>query len=349
MWQQRFIDLIEGKKKDPLLQGICLGISQLFRAAVAIRNFSYSFGLLSNKSASVPVISVGNISVGGTGKTPFVQFLCKQLSHYRLGVLSRGYRSQSEHLARPLQVNLSTGDASLFGDEPYWLASTLPHAQIFVGKNRIHAAQMAAHQKAQVIILDDGMQYRQLKRDIEIVLVHASDPLGKGFFLPRGWLRDSPKRLNNADYIVVNGVRDEEHLQEIKKALSKYYTGSLIGVAYKPQHGQEQFNQKAAAFCAIAHPERFLQSLQGCKAQIVDSLIGMDHQPFSRGQLELFSKAAKAKGANYLICTEKDAIKLPANLGLEIPVKILKMEMIVTAGKSCWQELLHRIEKIILK
>ncbi len=348
MWQQPFIDLIEGRKKSPLLQAICLGVSQLFRAGVAMRNLSYRLGLLSGKRSSVPVISVGNISAGGTGKTPFVQFLCQQLSSYRLAILSRGYRSQSEHQYEPRQVDILNKDTAQYGDEPFWLASTLPYAQVFVGKNRIRASQMAAEQRVQAIILDDGMQYRQLKRDLEIVLVHANDPLGKGFFLPRGWLRDSPKRLKDADYVVVNGIQDEGHLQEIKKLLSSFYQGSLIGVSYKPLNIQELCNQKIAAFCAIAHPERFLQSLQECKAVIVDSLIGQDHLPFSQEQLQLFSKAAKAKGAAYLICTEKDAVKLSAHLDLDLPVKILKMKIEVTAGEDSWQELLKRVRKLIL-
>ena len=114
-----------------------------------------------------------------------------------------------------------------------------------------------------------------------------------------------------------------------------------------PLNAQEHCNQKVAAFCAIARPKHFLQSLTECQAIVVESLIGADHVPFSQEQLQRFSRAAEAKGADYLICTEKDAVKLPLNLELELPVKILKMKIEVTAGEGSWQELLKKIRKLI--
>lgn len=347
MWQQQFIDLIEGRKKAPLLQALCFGASQLLRAAVALRHLSYSLGIFSEKPAKIPVVSVGNISAGGTGKTPFVQFLSQQLRSYRIAILSRGYHSHSEHQKMPRQVNIHSKDAELYGDEPLWLASTLPHAQVFVGKDRIKACHMAEDQQAELIILDDGMQYRQLKRDVEIVMVHAKDPLGKGFFLPRGWLRESPKRLRHTDYVVVNGIKDEGHLHEIRKILSDFYQGPLIGVSYTPMDGQQFHLEKVAAFCAIARPDSFFQSLEECGATIVDSLIGMDHRSFSREALRSFCRSAKTKGAHALVCTEKDAVKLPEPLDLELPIKILNMKIEVTAGQDSWKELLDRVIKLV--
>ena len=178
---------------------LCYGLG------VKLRNLLYDKGTLRQEKCKALVVSVGNVVAGGTGKTPFILMLAKKLmQEMPLAILSRGYLGASENKGQSTQV-AQDGSALQFGDEPLLLAQNLDKASVYVGKDRVKSAHKAVEQGAKVILLDDGMQHRRLHRDIEIVMVHGKDPFHGGRYLPGGLLRDDPKQLKRADYIISSG------------------------------------------------------------------------------------------------------------------------------------------------
>ncbi|MGE5196002.1 MAG: tetraacyldisaccharide 4'-kinase, partial [Anaerolineae bacterium] len=187
--QSIICDIIEGKRGGRGIAFFLYLCSRLYAGAGFLRNLAYDKKWLKDTSVDAVVISIGNIVSGGTGKTPFIHHLAKELEGFcKLAILSRGYRSKMEHAPSPQKLDRQKGGAEEWGDEPCWLAAQLPDVDVWVGKRRSLSAALASSQGAQVILLDDGMQYRHLKRDIEIALIDACDPFGKGYFLPRGYL-----------------------------------------------------------------------------------------------------------------------------------------------------------------
>ena len=244
--------------------------SLIYASAVFIRNQLYNWLPVTKVSATV--VSVGNIVAGGTGKTPFVHALAKAFAHRRVAILSRGYGKMP--------------------DEAMLLARRLPNVQVYVGKNRAALAKAA---DAELLILDDGFQYRRLHRDFDIVLVRKK----KEHYLPWGFLRDSPRRLAEAEVIAVEDLK-----LNVNRILD------LQGNEIPSIRGW-----KVAIFCGIAHPENFKKTVRGLGAEIVAETIFADHESASVGKLP--------KGLP-LICTEKDAVKLPPT---DLPIYFLEMEM----------------------
>ena len=330
MLKSYVLDIMEGRKPGrPLLRAL----SYLYRTGVALRNVAYDLGLLKAHDVGIPVVSIGNIIAGGTGKTPFVKFLAEALSKkFKIAIVSRGYRSKIEQTSSVLQV---TPEMDVFscGDEPYWLARDLPQVQVWVGKNRMNAAKFAKENGAEMVVMDDGMQHRKLKRDIEIVLVDGEDPFGNGFFLPRGLLRDSPARLKNADCIVVIGPCSKSLEQELRP-----FTEAPIVFAERVTNVSLK-GKKVAVFCAIGKPQKFLQSVREAGGEIVASFFKPDHDPFYPEELQKFADECLA---DTLVCTEKDQVKLPKECRL--PISVLASHLKISGNGTAWQELLNNIQ-----
>ena len=198
-------DIIEERRKAPLAKGVLLALSKFYRTGVSLRNHAYDQLWLKTFKSPLPVISVGNIVAGGTGKTPLIRLLLQELTpECGVALLTRGYRSQIEKSGEVVNLAASPSTPEMCGDEPFWLSSLFPKTAVWVGKNRVLSAQKAFEEGAECLLLDDGMQYRRLHRDIDIVVMDAQDLFGKNHYLPRGYLRDSRKRLFGADLIVVN-------------------------------------------------------------------------------------------------------------------------------------------------
>ncbi len=324
------LDVMEGKRRG---KSLLRALSYLYQSGVALRNAAYDRGWIKAVDCGLPVVSVGNIVAGGTGKTPFVKFLAKELMQdFRVAILSRGYRSLNEKTGNSLRVTAETPVLDC-GDEPYWLAKNLPQAQVWVGKNRVESAMRARDAGAQIVILDDGMQHRQLKRDFEIVLVDGEDPFGKGFFLPRGLLRDSPHRLKNADLIVVRGQVDEQ--------LRCWTEAPLVFAQTKTEMTLE--GKKVALFSAIANPHRFVKSVREAGGEVVATLFKPDHDVFSTKELEEFAERSRA---DIVICTEKDEVKLPAT---GLPIIALSSYLELTGNLAAWEEMLNKIKTRVKK
>lgn len=325
------VDAIEGKRKGrPFLHAL----SYLYRAGVALRHFAYDQKIFTTKKFRAKVISVGNIVTGGTGKTPLVHLLAKNLSSsHKVAILSRGYRSQLEYAAHPVRITPEMS-VEACGDEPFWLSQHLPQVAVWVGKNRVLSAELAVQQGAEVLILDDGMQYRSLHRDLEIVVMEAEDLFGHGYFLPRGFLRDSPQRLALADLIVINrraGLRSD-----VRPQLASFTEAPLVEVEMRVD--ADLRGKRVGVFCALARPERFMHAVRASGAEILATFFKPDHFPFTAEELHAF---AKRSGAELLVCTEKDGVKLPANLSCIRPILPLSASLQFVAGKEQWDNILQ--------
>lgn len=343
--KQYIFQVVQREQKPFFLIPFFFLISTCFSLIVRLRHFAYDKGFYKAHTLPVFVISIGNIAVGGTGKTPLIQKLVKHLEpKITLAVLTRGFLSQIASSGKIEKISEGKGcslPVQYCGDEPYLLANTLS-VPVWVGKNRIESGRRAAMEKMQCLLLDDGMQYRKLARNVEIIVIDAKDPFGKKQFLPSGLLRDTPKRLQQADWIIANHLDSEEEYEEIKKKISLYSKASVIGMKPTICHPRGIEGKKVGVFCALGRPERFLQTVEKLGCSIVDHMFLPDHMPFSANELNVFAKRCKDKEVEILLCTEKDWVKL-SSFGCCIPVIALRVELEVIAGHSIWQHMLEQI------
>lgn len=340
-----------------LVKLLLVPLSWVFGLGVAIRNRFYDRGWLRRYTPPVPlVISVGNIVAGGTGKTPMTLMLASAFyDRYKIAILSRGYRSRAEKMDRPLV--LSEGDGPIYpatysGDESYMFSQRFPSAQVIVGGDRQMASRIAVKGGAQIIFLDDGMQHRRLARDFDIVVVDVTDPFGQGYFLPRGFLREDVKSLSRASLVVLNSIQNAGQFHDVSKLIAKYTTAPVIGTqarvkGVKELTGQQGISlqgKKVGMFCGIAFPERFKRTLESEGAHIVAEFWLPDHDKPSEKDLVHFAKSCASKGAEALVCTEKDSVKLHDMSSLQLPIFWLQMELEVVEGKDEWHSFLKKAE-----
>lgn len=341
-----------------LLRGILQMLSWPYRLGVGIKNWGYNSGWLKQYHPPVPVvISVGNIVAGGTGKTPTTLMIAKAFyAETQIGILTRGYRSLAEKSYSPITLCSGQGplhSAAYCGDEPFLLADNLPKSYVIVGKDRRKGARLAAAAGVRMIILDDGMQHRQIGRDFEIVSMDADDPFGQGYFLPRGLLRDSEASLARADLVMVNYLTSSHSFEQIQAKVQKYTKVPIVGTSlsmeglYDLQGKSIPPSQykRAAIFCGIANPERFKQTISATIGTIVYCRFYPDHHLFNPEQIIALCHEAKEKGADLLVCTEKDKVKLKelSSLLTPIPLVWMKMGMQITHGQKHWEEFLKKV------
>lgn len=353
-------DIVRGRRRGLMalfIKAILLPLSWLYGLGVHFRNRLYEKGWMRRYVPPVPlVISIGNIVAGGTGKTPVTLLLAGAFyERFTVAILSRGYRSKAEKLDMPVLLSEGHGPmlpASYCGDEPYLLAQRLPQAIVIVGGNRRKASFLAAKAGAQAIFLDDGMQHRRVARDFDVVVVDVGDPFGQGYFLPRGFLREDICSLARANLIILNHIQDVEQFTSVKMQLKPYSQAPIIGakghvVAIRDLKGQEMpmlEERKVGMFCAIAHPEYFRRTLEQEGFQVVDEYVLADHDTVRDKDLEQFAQACLKKGANSLICTEKDRVKLQDQLALTLPILWVQLELRIVAGQEEWQAFLQQAE-----
>ena len=243
------------------------------------KNFLYDRKWLRIARVACPVVSVGGLAAGGTGKTPLVHLLASQFPGRRIAILSRGYGK--------------------IPDEAMLLKRRLPHARIYIGKNRVRLAEQAISEGCDLIFLDDGFQYRKLHRDFDLVVLAGSDPFGKGHFLPWGFLRDSPRRLAKADAVFLSGegtyLGHHIPLQLCVDRILDFHGQPIASIA----------GMDVAIFSGIAKPHLFKKTVESLGARVVEEWILADHEKAPEARLQTFGKTAQA-----ILCTEKDFIKL---------------------------------------
>ena len=273
--------------------------SYIFRAVVFLRRHIYR--CLSKRTVPIPIVVVGNISVGGCGKTPFVIFLARLLQSqgYRVGIVTRGYRSR---IKRGLCEVLQTANARDVGDEPLLLARR-SGAHVVVAPKRVLAAYyLWTQKKCDVIISDDGLQHYALARDIEIVLMNGQCGVGNGYCLPAGPLREPMNRLREVDFIINNTVHAEhEHVAE--EYSMHYVPQDLVNMLDNKQRLplRDVRGKTLHAVAAIAHPERFFQSLEALGALVIPHAFA-DHETLRQEDLAFSDE-------HMVVMTEKDAMK----------------------------------------
>ena len=337
-----------------LLRVLLAVVSWPYGLVVKLRNFLYDrqFWMFKTVHFPVAVVSVGNVAVGGTGKTPFVELLARRLSERGRGVciLSRGYGHGSE--ARR-------------NDEYLMLKELLPEVPHLVGPERLLTGIQAILQfRCDCLVLDDGFQHRKLARDLDVVLVDALQPLGLGHLLPRGRLRELPGGLRRAHLICLThtdlvSTRDLERVRERLRRLipdvpileAKHQPRALRSVV--PAGSDEPLEvlagKRVAAFCALGSPRSFLEDLRLLRAQVVHRALFPDHHHFSGSELQDLVTEARAARAELLVCTHKDAVKLPEKLPAApgpraaIPVLALMMELVILRGEEQLKEALARL------
>lgn len=357
-FERYFKGVISGRKRGIapwLIKKILLPVSWGYRTVVNCRNWLYDNSWMRCYVPPIPlVISVGNIVAGGTGKTPVTILLANVFyPKYHLAILSRGYRSKAEKLDTPIVLCEGEGPmfpASYCGDEPYLFALRFPKAHVIVGSDRKKASCIAAKAGAQVIILDDALQHRSLARDFDVIVIDLNDPFGQNHFLPRGLLREDQQALKRADCVILNHVGDKEHFKKIEKEVRKYTTAPVIGTNYvvtgiRDLKGEEipsLKGQTAGMFCTIANPENFKRLLENEGVWVGAELCLPDHDEIKKKSLESFTKQCIKKGCEWLVCTEKDRVKLKDELALDLPIAWIQIELKIVEGQEDWHKFIKK-------
>lgn len=288
--------------------------SQLFGAIVRRRNRGFDNGTLGVARLPAPVVSIGNLSVGGTGKTPAAIALAAELRRRGLcvDVLTRGYRRQGRQLAI---VERGDEDVTLVGDEPLLIARRA-QVPVIVHPDRFRAGLQAEHQfHTQIHLLDDGFQHRQLARSFDLVLVDPRDLEDR--LLPAGRLRETPASLARASAVIWLGDADADPEAECERALRRLQAFTVAPVflgSKQPAPLPANAPRRLFGFCALARPESFRSTLQTLGIDLIGWRTFRDHHAYSEADLHALQKAAEQSGAEGLVTTEKDAVKLPAVL-----------------------------------
>jgi len=289
----------------------------LYATILRIRALLYRAGILATRRLPCPVISIGNLTVGGTGKTPLTILLARELQQrgYRVAVLSRGYGGSLEG-----QVAVVSDGASLLlgpgqaGDEPCLLARSVAGLIVVIGSDRYQAGLAALERfRPDVLLLDDGFQHIRLHRDLNILLLDAARPFGNGWTVPLGMLREPRTALQRADLALFTRCRGAETLPVLALPASRSYhrLASFQLVATGGAVPLEQLQQgRVAAFAGIAEPSAFFESLRQLGIKPVATLSLPDHEPYHAAGLQQLETLIASAGPDWLITTEKDGIKL---------------------------------------
>ncbi|HQY05802.1 MAG TPA: tetraacyldisaccharide 4'-kinase [Lacunisphaera sp.] len=375
-FEQFAIDVIMGRREGTgaALFGAFLQLcSYLFSGIVQLRLWLYRNRILRDQPLGCLVVVVGNLTVGGTGKTPVVEMFAKALRDRgrKVAILSRGYKSKApplwqkwwfwlNHTTEPPPRIVSDGqqvllDSEVAGDEPFMLARNLPGVVVLVDKNRVKAGAFAIKRfGCDTLVLDDGFQYLPLKGRLNLLLVDKTNPFGNGHLLPRGILREPVKHLKRASYVFLTkskGVRDEE----LEAMIQKFNpTAEIIECAHKPQYLQRidsaerlpltaLAGRKIGALSGIAAPESFEAFLRETGAKLVYTRRFLDHYRFTHDDLgEVFSEAEDA-GVEIMVTTEKDAVRIAASEKFPMPCYFLRLEIEILRGAADFQEAVGKI------
>lgn len=328
--------LMSGRRRDPLafvLRGLLRVASTVYGLAVRLRNRRYDTGRTPIHRAGVPVISVGNLTTGGTGKTPLVACLATALRQrgYRVSLISRGY---------------GRGEAAL-NDEALELEQRLPDVPHVQDPDRVAAATVAVEElETQVILMDDGFQHRRLHRDLDIVVIDATCPYGYGYLLPRGMLREPLASIARADIAVLSRSNyvSEAQRQSIRETyLSKnprllwveaeHRPGRLIDYRDRTESLEQLSGKRVLAFCGIGNPQAFRRTLADCGAEVVDLYALPDHARYDGDtvdQLEQWGQtqqAASNAAFDFVVCTQKDLVKVRAAKIAGLPLRAVQIDL----------------------
>ena len=373
--EQFAVDVILGRRtgvRAALLRVFLHALSLLYEDIVQVRLYLYRRRILRERTLGCLVISIGNLTVGGTGKTPIVEKFAKALraGGRRVAILSRGYKSVAPtrrtfwQKIRGTDPNpprvVSDGNRLLLdsltaGDEPYMLAQNLQDVAVIVDKNRVKSGLFAIKElHADTLLLDDGLQYLHLKHRLDIVLVDRQAQFGNEFLLPRGTLREPPRNLRRASYIFITKSTGESN-DELMKRIRRYNrTAEIIECAHRPLYLQnmttgEQLPLDAlrdtyiGAISGIAAPESFENALRQLGAKIEIATRYADHHRFTPTEIERFITRCIRRDLAMIVTTEKDAVRFPPVESPAVPMYFLRVEIEILSGHETWEQCVARI------
>jgi len=371
------LSVLDGSRKGKwpaVLRVILKGLSLLFSLIVQIRLALYKHRIIRPNTLGCQVISVGNLTVGGTGKTPVVEVFARNLQQQgrKVAILSRGYKSKEASFQEKMIQRITTGkietpprvvsdgkrlllDSWSAGDEPYMLASNLPDVVVVVDKDRVKAGKYAIKELGcDTLILDDGFQYLKLGHRLDIALVDRTNPFGGGHLLPRGLLREPMRNIKRAGFIFITKCGDEGE-PELKEQLRRLNPVAEISECrhaakyLKQVFGEETYpleklkGLKIAAVSAIAVPESFEKALESFGAEIVYTRRFADHHRFSQQEIINSINWGMKRGAEAILTTEKDAVRFPFIERCDIPVIYMRVEIEMLSGEEEFMDWISRI------
>ncbi len=365
--QQEGADQVEDRGLKVLLF-VLMCFSKLYEAVVRLRLACFNWGVLRRYPLGCQVISVGNVTAGGTGKTPVVEKFARALQKQgrKVAILSRGYRKKelpwyqrlfSEQIEPPRVVSDGKQvllDSEMGGDEPYMLATNLPGVVVLVDRNRVKSGRYAIkHFGCDTLILDDGFQYQKLKHSHDVVLVDKTNPFGNGNLLPRGVLREPMQNIKRADFIfITKSDGQSERLRQRIHALN--HRAEIIECRHAPRILKNVYAQgdkplewlrgkKVMALSGIAVPQSFEKFLRGYGATLIECVRYADHHRYATQEvIDVINRAAN-QGAAALITTEKDAVRFPKLASIPIPVYYLRVDIEILDGAENFEEAVDHI------
>ncbi|QDV92236.1 Tetraacyldisaccharide 4'-kinase [Phycisphaerae bacterium RAS2] len=323
----RYSDIISGRAQGALAEfarAALAGLSVPYRLAIKLRNLWYSCVPGARRRAALPVISIGNLTAGGTGKTPVSAMITNALLQRgrRVAVILRGYKG------RPIQFdNDQRGRAAdqwrMESDEAEVLRRRCPTARVIINPDRVAAARQAVAERCDVTVLDDGFQHRRIRRDLDIVLIDATNPFGHERLLPRGLLREPVRALRRADLILLtrSDQADETSKALLQRKLRKASGGKpvvqavhriagFLDIKSRPVTVEDARAMQAVLFAGIANFQSFRQSVEQLGVHVLAAYEYPDHHPYTAEEMSGLVETATNLEANALITTEKDAVKL---------------------------------------
>ena len=334
--------------------GAALGtLAGAYRGLLGTRGWLYGRGILRPRTIACPVVSIGNLTVGGSAKTPAAELAVRTLADlgHRAAIVSRGYGRRSrgvQVVADGAAIRLSPEDA---GDEPFLLAHRLPGVPVVVGADRWDAARTAVDTcGASAIVLDDGLQQRSLATSLDIVMARAHRPWGNGRLLPAGPLRERLTALARADLVVAAGVGNVS-CEEVSAAVARHAPHAPIATAtldpiacwdarrMEPVALSDLANLRVVPFAGIAAPAAFGATLRGLKTS--DEVIEFpDHHWYTAADLRALE--ARARSADALVTTEKDWVRLCGRLGAGPPLYVISVALRLVTGADAWRRAFER-------
>ena len=351
-----------------VLLGVLWCLSKFFQLAVALRYMLYEIGVLRRFPLGCQVISIGNVTAGGTGKTPVTEIFARELSRAgrKVAILSRGYRRKEAPwwqrtfkgvIEKPVVVSdgrQTLVDAATGGDEPYMLASNLPGVCVLVDRNRVKSGRYAiSHYGCDTLILDDGFQYQRLRHSLEVVLVDKTNPFGNGHMLPRGVLREPAKHLSRADFIFI--TKSDGDSGDVRRLVREYNsTAEIIECRHAPRMLRNVYTREElplewlkgktlATLSGIAVPQGFENSLRRLGARVIWCERYADHHRYDASEIIYALNRTADLKCDALITTEKDAVRFPRLETTPVPCHYLRVDIELLKGSGSFADAVDRI------
>jgi tetraacyldisaccharide 4'-kinase len=361
-------------KRAAIVRTLLYCLSKLFQVAIKIRRFLYNVRILRDSTLGVQVIAIGNLTVGGTGKTPVVEKFARELQDQgrTVAILSRGYRSKPtpvhQWFLKKLFMRTDTTpprvvsdgkslllDSEMAGDEPYMLASNLKDVVVLVDKDRVKSGRYAIEKfGCDTLLLDDGFQYWKLRgRRQDIVLIDRQQPFGNERLLPRGTLREPPSHLARANTIFI--TKSDGNTAELRKRIAQFNpTAGVIECIHHPLYLEDVFTgtrleisalkgKKVATLSGIAQPESFEQSLVHLGTELVYSKRFADHHRFSQQEILNAINRSKKRQAEMIITTQKDAVRFPKIDRRDLAIYFMRVEIKILSGADDFHDCVRKI------